>query len=278
MEPRGIVHRRGGAGENPSHKPPRRTEGGEAPRWPGATTEFIGHKRGRSNAVSGDASTAECSGVYEMGSIVRHDLSVDSTCLLLRFRSPPPIEPMLAKLADELPQDEAFLYEPKWDGFRAIVFRGGGEVFIQSRDLRPLDRYFPELHDALLAASPRRLRGRRRDRDRHAARTRLRRAADAAPSRRVARREARAGDARRRSSPSMLLAADGKDLREVAQSERRRRLEQLLARREAADPSDADDARSRDRLRVAVAIRRRRPRRRDREAGRRALSSRASGR
>jgi ATP-dependent DNA ligase len=35
------------------------------------------------------------------------------------------------------------LYEPKWDGFRAIVFRGGAEVFIQSRDLRPLDRYFP---------------------------------------------------------------------------------------------------------------------------------------
>ena len=47
-----------------------------------------------------------------------------------------------------------FLYEPKWDGFRAIVFRGGGDVFIQSRDLRPLDRYFPELHDALLARLP----------------------------------------------------------------------------------------------------------------------------
>ena len=47
-----------------------------------------------------------------------------------------------------------FLYEPKWDGFRAIVFRGGDDVFIQSRDLRPLDRYFPELHDALLARLP----------------------------------------------------------------------------------------------------------------------------
>ena len=56
---------------------------------------------------------------------------------------------MLAKLADELPAGGGFLYEPKWDGFRAIVFRGGDEVFIQSRDLRPLDRYFPELHDAL---------------------------------------------------------------------------------------------------------------------------------
>src|SRR6185295_9160112 len=58
---------------------------------------------------------------------------------------------MLAKLADELPAAGPFLYEPKWDGFRAIVFRGGPEVFIQSRDLRPLDRYFPELHDALIA-------------------------------------------------------------------------------------------------------------------------------
>src|SRR5436190_9889012 len=60
---------------------------------------------------------------------------------------------MLAKLADELPVG-AFLYEPKWDGFRAIVFRDGAELFIQSRDLRPLDRYFPELHDALAAGLP----------------------------------------------------------------------------------------------------------------------------
>jgi ATP-dependent DNA ligase len=66
----------------------------------------------------------------------------------------PPIAPMLAKLADELPTDGAFLYEPKWDGFRAIVFRSGSDVFIQSRDLRPLDRYFPELHAILLAGLP----------------------------------------------------------------------------------------------------------------------------
>ena len=50
---------------------------------------------------------------------------------------------MLAKLADDLPSDGGFLFEPKWDGFRAIVFRTGAGVFIQSRDLRPLDRYFP---------------------------------------------------------------------------------------------------------------------------------------
>src|SRR3954463_2204320 len=70
------------------------------------------------------------------------------------FPIAPPIEPMLAKLAEELPPGGGFLYEPKWDGFRAIVFGGGGEIFIQSRDLRPLDRYFPELHDLLLARLP----------------------------------------------------------------------------------------------------------------------------
>ena len=69
------------------------------------------------------------------------------------FPIDPPIEPMLAKLADDIPHG-AFLYEPKWDGFRAIVFRGSDDLFIQSRDLRPLDRYFPELHHALLERLP----------------------------------------------------------------------------------------------------------------------------
>jgi ATP-dependent DNA ligase len=61
---------------------------------------------------------------------------------------------MLAKLADALPAAGAFLFEPKWDGFRAIVFRGVADLFIQSRDLRPLDRYFPDVHDALLDRVP----------------------------------------------------------------------------------------------------------------------------
>jgi len=65
----------------------------------------------------------------------------------------PPVEPMLAKLADELPEG-GYLYEPKWDGFRALVFRGADEVYIQSRDTRPLDRYFPELHAALIERLP----------------------------------------------------------------------------------------------------------------------------
>ena len=71
-----------------------------------------------------------------------------------RFPVPPPIAPMLAKLADELPPAGGYFYEPKWDGFRAIVFRAEKELFIQSRDSRPLDRYFPELHDALLERLP----------------------------------------------------------------------------------------------------------------------------
>ncbi|HLZ45455.1 MAG TPA: ATP-dependent DNA ligase [Gemmatimonadales bacterium] len=66
----------------------------------------------------------------------------------------PPVEPMLAKIAEQVPDGE-FLYEPKWDGFRAIVFRNTDDVFIQSRDLRPLDRYFPELHAVFLAQLPR---------------------------------------------------------------------------------------------------------------------------
>src|SRR5258708_13998345 len=61
---------------------------------------------------------------------------------------------MLAKLADQLPPGGEILYEPKWDGFRALLFHGGTELFIQSRDSRPLDRYFPELHDALLERLP----------------------------------------------------------------------------------------------------------------------------
>ena len=63
---------------------------------------------------------------------------------------------MLAKLSSELPSGEGWLYEPKWDGFRALVFRDGRELHLQSRDLKPLGRYFPELTDPLLAQLPER--------------------------------------------------------------------------------------------------------------------------
>jgi ATP-dependent DNA ligase len=66
----------------------------------------------------------------------------------------PPVEPMLAKLVAAIPQTGGLLFEPKWDGFRAIVFRTRDDVYIQSRDLKPLDRYFPELHDALIDRLP----------------------------------------------------------------------------------------------------------------------------
>jgi ATP-dependent DNA ligase len=143
------------------------------------------------------------------------------------FPIEPPVEPMLAKLVTDIPDGDGFLYEPKWDGFRAIVFRGGGEIFIQSRDLKPLDRYFPELHATLLSALP--------DGcvvdgeiviatpgglDFEALQMRLHPAAS-----RVAKLS--------REIPSSfvafdVLAADGEDLREVAQAERRARLERLL--------------------------------------------------
>jgi ATP-dependent DNA ligase len=143
------------------------------------------------------------------------------------FPIAPPIEPMLAKLADALPAEGSFLYEPKWDGFRAIVFRGQSDVFIQSRDLRPLDRYFPELHEALLEKLPKgcvidgeivittahgldfdalqlRL---------HPAASRVAKLAKETPSSFVA---------------FDLLASDGRSLMELPQSKRRALLEQML--------------------------------------------------
>jgi ATP-dependent DNA ligase len=139
----------------------------------------------------------------------------------------PPIEPMLAKLADALPEGGDYLFEPKWDGFRAIVFRGDGEVYIQSRDLRPLDRYFPELHDALLERLPQDcvLDGEiviagKRGLDFDALQLRLHPAAS-----RVAKLA--------RETPASFIAfdllfANGKDWRSRPQSERRSALESLL--------------------------------------------------
>ncbi len=66
----------------------------------------------------------------------------------------PPILPMLAKRVGELPVKGEWLFEPKWDGFRAIVFRDGDEVMIQSRDEKPLNRYFPDLIEPLKSQLP----------------------------------------------------------------------------------------------------------------------------
>ena len=66
----------------------------------------------------------------------------------------PPILPMLAKRVGELPEAGDWIFEPKWDGFRALVFRDGDEILIQSRDEKPLNRYFPELMGPLQSALP----------------------------------------------------------------------------------------------------------------------------
>ncbi|MGH9074391.1 MAG: ATP-dependent DNA ligase, partial [Acidimicrobiales bacterium] len=66
----------------------------------------------------------------------------------------PPVSPMLAKLARGLPAGGEVVYEPKWDGFRTVVFRDGDEVELGSRNERPLTRYFPELLDPLRASLP----------------------------------------------------------------------------------------------------------------------------
>jgi ATP-dependent DNA ligase len=67
----------------------------------------------------------------------------------------PPVAPMLAKAVPQIPSGD-YLFEPKWDGFRSIVFRDAAEVEIGSRNERPMTRYFPELVDAVLASLPER--------------------------------------------------------------------------------------------------------------------------
>ena len=62
----------------------------------------------------------------------------------------PPVDPMLAKAAEKVPAEPGvWSYEPKWDGFRALMFRDGDDVHLQSRSGKDLGRYFPELLDAL---------------------------------------------------------------------------------------------------------------------------------
>src|SRR4029453_1755859 len=139
-----------------------------------------------------------------------------------------PLEPMLAKAADNLPSDDGWLFEPKWDGFRAIVFRDGDEVYTQSRDLKPLDRYFPELAAPLRGALPERAivdgevviaRDGALDFEAlllriHPAASRVNMLAAESPASFVA---------------WDLLGLGDEDLRDVPQSERRTRLETVLA-------------------------------------------------
>lgn len=139
----------------------------------------------------------------------------------------PPIEPMLARIADSLPTEPGFLFEPKWDGFRALVFRTAEGTLLQSRDRKPLNRYFPELEKALHDALPKGcvLDGEIVVVSRHGldfdalqqrihpAPSRIRKLAEETPARFVA---------------FDLLAAGGRSTMDLPQSERRLRLERLL--------------------------------------------------
>ncbi len=139
----------------------------------------------------------------------------------------PPISPMLARLVREVPEGDNFVYEPKWDGFRCIVFRDGDEVVMGSRNERPLTRYFPEVEEALkddlpsrcvldgelVIAGPHGL-----DFDAllqriHPAASRVARLASETPARLVA---------------FDLLALDHEDLRILPLAERRRQLVEVL--------------------------------------------------
>jgi ATP-dependent DNA ligase len=66
----------------------------------------------------------------------------------------PPVLPMLAKRVAELPEGGDWIFEPKWDGFRVLIFRDGEEILLQSRDEKPLNRYFPEVIETLRAQLP----------------------------------------------------------------------------------------------------------------------------
>src|SRR6187455_2094324 len=155
------------------------------------------------------------------------DASTSYSRCSMRLPFNPPLEPMLAKLTADIPPGDGWLFEPKWDGFRAIVFRDGDETYIQSRDLKPLDRYFPELPPALRANLPERcvvdgeivipgddgldfeallLRI-------HPAESRVKMLAEQSPASFVA---------------WDLLALGDEDLRDVPQGERRARLEAVL--------------------------------------------------
>ena len=139
----------------------------------------------------------------------------------------PPLAPMLSRSADALPDGEGWQFEPKWDGFRTLVFRDGDEIMLQSRDSRPMNRYFPELVEPLAAALP----------DRCVLDGEIVIAGRAGSSSRrcccASIRPSRGSRCWRQQSPASyvawdLLALGDEDLREAPLSERRERLEQVL--------------------------------------------------
>jgi ATP-dependent DNA ligase len=139
---------------------------------------------------------------------------------------------MLAKLMNEVPEEGELLFEPKWDGFRALVFRDGDEIFIQSRDKKELNRYFPELIEPLKTSLPERcvidgeiilMQDGKLEFDVlqqriHPAESRVKKLAAETPAQYVA---------------FDLLCLDEESLIDTPQAERRERLEKALANAEA---------------------------------------------
>ena len=136
----------------------------------------------------------------------------------------PPVLPQLARSRRALPTGDGWAYEPKWDGFRAIAFVDGDEVYLQSRNGKPLTRYFPEL--ALAPAGRYVLDG---EIVVHGGPSGLRRARPAHPPGRVADRPARRARRPRASSPSTCSPRDDDVLLELPYLERRAALEALVA-------------------------------------------------
>lgn len=140
----------------------------------------------------------------------------------------PPIKPMLAKAIDGIPTDGTLMFEPKWDGFRCIVFRCGDDVHLGSRNERPLTRYFPELLNPIREQLPERcvidceiilatdnhLDFNALQQRIHPADSRVQMLAETTPAEIVA---------------FDLLALDDRDLRDLPFSERRAELERCLA-------------------------------------------------
>lgn len=157
----------------------------------------------------------------------------DEGAALAALAVPPPVRPMLARAMHALPAPhgpagEGWMFEPKWDGFRTLVFRSGAELLLQSRDLKPMNRYFPELPEPLAAQLPQRCvldgevvvaAGARLDfpalqQRIHPAASRAAMLAERTPASFVA---------------FDVLVADGADLSSAGFAERREALEELLA-------------------------------------------------
>ena len=182
----------------------------------------------------------------------------------------PPVKPMLAKAVHEVPHDAGLLFEPKWDGFRCIVFRDGDEIELGSRNDRPLTRYFPELVDLLRGALPERcvidgeivvvteggLDFDALQQRLHPAESRVRMLAEKTPASFVA---------------FDLLALDDRDLTGEPFATRRRLLEQELGNPPRPRAPHADDRRPRGGGGLVRALRGRRLRWCDGQAGRSAV-------